>query len=144
MIKFCSPVAQSKRGLRTFWSSLVCSTAIFHFLLFLANRQYIQVLVTILSLNVIASNLKMIYAVNASFLLSELLKIRRSGKIIRFYYKCEGRIEKFVLRIAVWHHEACGVMTNGDPEFRFFYPILTRIMDSFSCSPLFFYFKIRF
>ena len=27
--------------------------------------------------------------------------------------------------------------TNGDPEGRIFYPTLTQIMDSFSCSPLF-------
>ena len=30
--------------------------------------------------------------------------------------RIEGRIEKSVPRIAVWHHEACRVMTNGDPE----------------------------
>ena len=35
--------------------------------------------------------------------------------------------EKSVLRITIWHHEA------GD---RFFYPIFTRIMHIFSCSPL--------
>ena len=35
---------------------------------------------------------------------------------IRIYPECEGRIEKSALRIAVWHHEACRVMTNGDPE----------------------------
>ena len=35
---------------------------------------------------------------------------------IRIYHECEGRIEKSVLRITVWHHEACRVMTNGDPE----------------------------
>ena len=29
------------------------------------------------------------------------------------------------------------MMTNGDPEGRIFYPTLTRIIDSFSCSPLF-------
>ena len=39
-------------------------------------------------------------------------------------------------RITDWHHEACWVMTNGDPEGRVFYPILTQIVDSFSCSPL--------
>ena len=39
--------------------------------------------------------------------------------------------------ITVWHHEACRVMTIGDPEGRFFYPTLKRIMNSFSCSPLF-------
>ena len=32
----------------------------------------------------------------------------------------EGRIEKYVPRIAVWHHEACRVMTNGDREVRIF------------------------
>ena len=40
--------------------------------------------------------------------------------IIRIYHECEGRIEKFVMRIAVWHHEACRVMINGDPEGRSF------------------------
>ena len=35
---------------------------------------------------------------------------------IRIYHSYEGRIEKSVLRIAIWHHEACRVMTNGDPE----------------------------
>ena len=31
------------------------------------------------------------------------------------------------------------MLTNGDPEGRIFlsYPLSTRIMDSFSCSPLF-------
>ena len=53
---------------------------------------------------------------------------------IRIYHECEGRIEKSVPRIAVWHREACRVMTNGDPKGRIF---LTRIKDSFSCSPLF-------
>ena len=36
--------------------------------------------------------------------------------IIRIYYECKGRIENSVPRIAVWHHEASRVMTNGDPE----------------------------
>ena len=39
---------------------------------------------------------------------------------IRLYHECEGRIERSVPRIAVWHHEACRVMTNGDPEGRIF------------------------
>ena len=39
---------------------------------------------------------------------------------IKIYHECEGRIEKSVLRIAVWHHEACWVMTNGDPDRRIF------------------------
>ena len=58
---------------------------------------------------------------------------------IRIYHKCEGRLVKSVPRIAVWHHEACRVMTNGDPRDRFLYPTLKRIMDSCSCSPLFFF-----
>ena len=35
---------------------------------------------------------------------------------IRIYHECEGRIEKSVPRVTVWHHEACRVMTNVDPE----------------------------
>ena len=34
---------------------------------------------------------------------------------IRIYHECEGRIENPVPWITVWHHEACQVMTNGDP-----------------------------
>ena len=41
-------------------------------------------------------------------------------KIIRIYCECEGRIEKSVPRITGWHHEACRVMTNGNPEGRIF------------------------
>ena len=40
--------------------------------------------------------------------------------LVRNYNECEGRIEKSVPRIAVWHHEACRAMTNGDPEGRIF------------------------
>ena len=56
---------------------------------------------------------------------------------IRIHRDCENGIAKSVLRIAVWHHKACRVMTNGDPEGRIFlsHPH-TRIMGSFSCSPL--------
>ena len=36
-------------------------------------------------------------------------------------HECEGRIEKSVHMIAVWHHEACRVMTNGDPEGQIFF-----------------------
>ena len=63
---------------------------------------------------------------------------RVKSQIIRIYHECEGRIEKSVPRIVVWHHEACRMMTNGDPEGRiFFYPTLTRIMELIFCSPLF-------
>ena len=41
---------------------------------------------------------------------------------------CEGRIEKSVPR-----------MTNGDPEGRFLYPTLTRIMESFFLAAVFIY-----
>ena len=33
---------------------------------------------------------------------------------MRIYHKCEGRIDKSVLRVAVLNHEACRVKTNGD------------------------------
>ena len=36
------------------------------------------------------------------------------------YYLCEGGIGNSVPRIAVWHHEACRVMTNSDPEGQIF------------------------
>ena len=36
-------------------------------------------------------------------------------RTIRIYHECEGGKEKSVPRITVWHHEACRVMTNGDP-----------------------------
>ena len=39
---------------------------------------------------------------------------------IRNRYECEDGIGKSVPRVTGWHHEACGVMTNGDPEGRIF------------------------
>ena len=39
---------------------------------------------------------------------------------IRIYHECEGGIEKSVPRITDWHHEACRVMTNGDPKEQIF------------------------
>ena len=51
------------------------------------------------------------------------------GQYIRIHHECEDGIEKSVTD---WHHEACRVVTNGDHEGQiFFYPTLTRIMDSF-------------
>ena len=50
-------------------------------------------------------------------------------------------IEKSVPRIAVWHHEACRVMTNGDPEGWIFLSYPHTNNGSFSCSPLFFILK---
>ena len=45
-------------------------------------------------------------------------------QIIRIYHEYDGRIKNSVPRITDWHHEACRVMTNGDPEGRIllFYP----------------------
>ena len=40
--------------------------------------------------------------------------------IIRIHNECEGGIEKSVLRITVWHHKACRVMTNGDHDGQIF------------------------
>ena len=49
-------------------------------------------------------------------ILSQKFMIMILVRFLRIYHECEGRIEKFVPRITVWHHEACRVMTNGDPE----------------------------
>ena len=61
--------------------------------------------------------------------------------IIRIYHECEGRIEKSVPRITVWHHEACRVMTNGDPEGRIFlnYPQTNNGFFSYSLLNTAFY-----
>ena len=77
---------------------------------------------------------------------SKLPVIWSFWKIRIIYHECKGRIEKSLPRIVAWHHEACQVMTNGDPRDGLFYPALTQIMDSFSCSPqfLYIYFKISF
>ena len=57
---------------------------------------------------------------------------------IRIYHECEGRIGKSVPRITVWHHEACRVMTNGDPEGRLFLSYSHTQNGIFSCSPPFY------
>ena len=43
---------------------------------------------------------------------------------IRINHESEDRIEKSIPRTAVWHQEACQVMTNTDPEGQIclFYP----------------------
>ena len=64
---------------------------------------------------------------------------------IRIYHECEGMIEKYVQRITVWHHEACRVLTNGDPEGQvFFYTTLTQIMDFFFLLTTVFFFFFFF
>ena len=67
------------------------------------------------------------------------------SKNIRIYHECEGRIEKSVPRITVWHHEACRVMTNCDPEGQIFlsYPH-TNIGFFFLLTSTVLYLKISF
>ena len=38
----------------------------------------------------------------------------------RIHDECEGGIEISIPWITDWHHEACGVMTNGDHKGRIF------------------------
>ena len=68
---------------------------------------------------------------------------------IRIYHEFGGKIEKSVPGNALWHHEACRVMTNGDPEGRIFlsYPHMNNgfffLLTTVSID-LFIYFKISF
>ena len=54
---------------------------------------------------------------------------------IRILHECQVWIDKSVPRVTFWYHEARRVMPNCDPRDRFVYPYLTRMMDSFSCTP---------
>ena len=56
--------------------------------------------------------------------------------IIRIHRECEGGRDKFIPRINVWCHEACQVMTNGDPEGWIFLSQPHTNNGFFSCSPL--------
>ena len=47
-------------------------------------------------------------------------KGKQSEQNIRIHHECEGRIEKSVPRITLWHHKACRVMTKGDPKGQIF------------------------
>ena len=58
-----------------------------------------------------------------------------SQETVRILHECQVWIDKSVPRVTFWHHEACRVMPNCDPRDRFVYPYLTRMMDSFSCTP---------
>ena len=62
----------------------------------------------------------------------------RLGKIIRIHNECEGEIEKSILMITISHHftRLAEWWQTVIPRDGFFYPTLTQIMDSFSCSPL--------
>ena len=61
---------------------------------------------------------------------------------IRIYHECEGGVEKSVLRSTIWHRKESLAMPKGAPQVGLFYPTLTQVMDSFSCSPLNTAFKI--
>ena len=66
-------------------------------------------------------------------------------EIIRIYHECEGRMEKSVPRIAVWHYEACRVMTNCELEGQIVlsYPH-TNNGFFFLLTTVFFFLKISF
>ena len=53
-------------------------------------------------------------------------------------------IEKSITRIAVWHHEACRVMTNGDPGGQIFisYPHTNNGFFFLLTTVLFIYFYL--
>ena len=74
----------------------------------ISYRYIIKLLITI-DQNILVSEIPY----SGSISLNSALSVAKS---IRIYHECEGRIEKSAPRIAVWHHEACQVMTNGDPE----------------------------
>ena len=61
-----------------------------------------------------ASNVRITIIIKASLC---MLKWKES---IRIYHECEGRIDKCVPRITVWHHKACQVMPNVDCKGRLF------------------------
>ena len=48
-------------------------------------------------------------------LISNLRHDEDYGVSLRIYHEYEGGIEKSVPRITHWHHEACRVMTIGEP-----------------------------
>ena len=50
----------------------------------------------------------------------EIPRILQKYRIIRIPHECEGGIEKSVPRITDWHHKACRVMSNCDPEGQIF------------------------
>ena len=47
---------------------------------------------------------------------------------IRIHHECKGGIEKTFPRVTFWHHEAYLVMTIGEHEGRFLYPVLIQVI----------------
>ena len=39
-----------------------------------------------------------------------------SSASIKIHHECEGGIEKSVPSFTDWHHDACRVMTDSDPD----------------------------
>ena len=56
--------------------------------------------------------------------------------IIRIFHECEVLIDKSVLRVTVWHHEALPSDAKLYPRDRFLDQYLTIMIDSFSCTPM--------
>ena len=77
--------------------------------------------------------------------MNDVMSIAFESKIknIRIHHEFEDGIEKFSPRITDWDHKVSQVMTNGDGKGWIFIPILTQIVDSFSCSPLNAYFILE-
>ena len=65
---------------------------------------------------------------------------------LRIYQECEGRIEKSVPRITVWHHTACLVVTNNVPEGQIFlsYPHTNNGFFFLLTTIFIYFFKISF
>ena len=63
---------------------------------------------------------------------------------IKTYHECEGGIEKSIRLITVWHHKACRVMTNADPEGWIFLSYPHTNNGLFFLLTTVFYFKISF
>ena len=59
---------------------------------------------------------------------AHIIEARSSSNIL----KCECDLKKYVCGITVWHHKACQVMTNGDPEGQIFLSEPQQLMDYFS------------
>ena len=66
------------------------------------------------------------------------------SKNIRVHRECEGRIEKSVPRITLWHHKACRVMTSGDQEGGIFLSYLHMNNGCLFLLTAVSYFKISF
>ena len=67
---------------------------------------------------------------------TQKLQTKVANKSFIVCIRLECRIEKSVPRITVWHHEACRVVTNGDPEGRIFISLPHTNYGFIFCSPL--------